>query len=200
MQIQEFKIIKLLFSINLPTLKLSEMDEKKVILVNENDEERGFMGKTEAHQKGELHRAFSVFILNDKGGMMLHKRADSKYHTPGLWTNACCSHPQPNETVLIAARRRLSEELGFTCDLEKLFNFTYRADFENGLTEHEFDHVFLGYYNGIPPFDTEEMSECDFFSTDLISTWVEKKPEEFTPWFKIAYPKVLNYLKSKTAE
>ncbi|HSU49504.1 MAG TPA: isopentenyl-diphosphate Delta-isomerase, partial [Segetibacter sp.] len=121
---------------------------EEVILVNELDEQIGKMEKMEAHSKGLLHRAFSVFIFNDQGEMLLQQRAVSKYHSGGLWTNACCSHPRPEEATEDAALRRLQEELGFTVSLAKIFDFRYNASFTNGLTEHEFDHVFVGTYNG----------------------------------------------------
>lgn len=116
----------------------------QVILVNELDQETGLMEKMEAHEKGLLHRAFSVFIMNDQGDMLLQQRALDKYHSGGLWTNACCSHPLPGEAVEAAAHRRLSEEMGFDCPLRELFQFTYRTEFDNGLIEHEYDHVWTG--------------------------------------------------------
>src|SRR5687767_9845264 len=120
----------------------------QVILVNENDEQLGVMDKMEAHHKGVLHRAFSIFIFNTKGEMLLQQRAEHKYHSGGLWTNACCSHPAPGEETNDAAERRLQEEMGFSTSLVKVLDFTYRAEFDNGLVEHEFDHVYLGLYNG----------------------------------------------------
>ena len=124
------------------------MENDKVILVNEHDDMVGIMDKMEAHQQGLLHRAFSIFIFNTKGEMLLQQRAFSKYHSGGLWTNACCSHPLPGEKTEDAAQRRLKEEIGFETSLEKIFDFVYKAAFENGLTEHEFDHVFAGEYEG----------------------------------------------------
>ena len=121
---------------------------EQVILVNEQDEQTGVMEKMEAHQKALLHRAFSVFIFNDKGELLLQQRASDKYHSGGLWTNTCCSHPNPDEETITAAQRRLKEEMGFTTKLSKAFDFIYKSEFSNGLTEHEFDHVFTGYYNG----------------------------------------------------
>src|SRR6188768_1448075 len=118
-----------------------------IILVDEQDRPTGTMGKMEVHEKALLHRAFSVFIFNDCGEMLLQQRAVKKYHSAGLWTNACCSHPRPGEDTLLAAQKRLQEELGFTTSLEKAFAFIYKASFENGLTEYEFDHVFTGVYN-----------------------------------------------------
>src|SRR5688572_9486804 len=127
---------------------------QEVILVNEFDEAIGSMEKMEAHEKALLHRAFSVFLFNKKGEMLLQKRAASKYHSPSLWTNACCSHPMPGEETKQAALRRLDEELGFTTSINKAFHFTYKAVFDNGLTEHEFDHVFVGEYQGAMQLNT----------------------------------------------
>src|SRR6056300_866438 len=124
--------------------------EEQVILVDENDNQIGLMPKMEAHEKALLHRAFSVFVLNEKGEMMLQQRAHSKYHSPGLWTNTCCSHQRDGEDNITAGKRRLMEEMGFVTELEELFSFTYKAAFDNGLTEHEFDHVMQGHYQGKP--------------------------------------------------
>jgi isopentenyl-diphosphate Delta-isomerase len=123
------------------------MELNEVILVDEQDVEIGSMEKLEVHQKGLLHRAFSVFVFNDKQELLLQQRALEKYHSPALWTNTCCSHPSPGETTISAARRRLQEEMGFDTELDFAFHFTYKAEFENGLTEHEFDHVFIGTFN-----------------------------------------------------
>lgn len=152
------------------------------------------MEKMEAHEKGLLHRAFSVFVFNSKGEWLLQQRADDKYHSPGLWTNTCCSHPQPGETVAQAAQRRLQEEMGFVTDLEKRFHFTYKADFDNGLTEHEFDHVFTGVYNGPIEPDQREVKSYRFVSSDLLKTQLQAEPHRFTAWFKIAYPQLEEYL------
>jgi isopentenyl-diphosphate delta-isomerase len=133
------------------------MAVKEVILVNESDEAIGAMEKMEAHRLGVLHRAFSVFIFNSNGHMLLQQRADTKYHSAGLWTNACCSHPAPGEEVKSAAERRLQEELGFKADIKRAFDFVYKASFNNGLTEHEYDHVFVGYYDGEIRPDQDEV-------------------------------------------
>lgn len=161
-----------------------------VILVNEADEEIGVMEKMEAHEKALLHRAFSVFLFNSKGEMLLQRRALSKYHSGGLWTNACCSHPRPGETNLEAATRRTFEELGFYPDLHRAFSFTYRADFENGLTEHEFDHVFVGEYEGPIVPDPNEVSEYAYRSLDEIRRQLIEAPSMYTEWFKIAFHQV----------
>ncbi|HEY9363172.1 MAG TPA: isopentenyl-diphosphate Delta-isomerase [Chitinophagaceae bacterium] len=164
-----------------------------VILVNEKDEALGSMEKMEAHRKGLLHRAFSVFIFNDKNEMLLQQRAMNKYHSAGLWTNACCSHPLPGESTADAAGRRLQEEMGFTTPLTKLFDFIYRADFENGLTEHEFDHVFTGEYNGDIHANKEEVTDYCFKPMEEIKQLLTLQPQLFTAWFALAFPRVENY-------
>ena len=126
------------------------------------------MDKLEAHEKGLLHRAFSVFIFNDQGQVMIHQRALSKYHSPGLWTNTCCSHQQMGETNLEAAHRRLGEEMGFDCDLEEIFEFIYRAEFSNGLIEHEYDHVLIGHYNELPNINPEEVNALEMGKPSLV--------------------------------
>jgi isopentenyl-diphosphate Delta-isomerase len=159
-----------------------------VILVNERDEEIGVMEKMEAHRKGILHRAFSIFIFNNKKEMLLQQRAVNKYHSGGLWTNACCSHPTPGEPTEAAALRRLKEELGFETLLEKVFDFTYEVSFENGLTENEFDHVFTGVYNGEINFDKHEVKDICFRSMEEIESDLQTHPYKFTAWFLIAFP------------
>lgn len=171
---------------------------EQVILVNERDEETGTSEKIEAHQKALLHRAFSVFIFNAKGEMLLQKRASGKYHSPGLWTNACCSHPRPGEKVEEAARRRLKEEMGFDTTLRKIFDFIYRTDFENGLTEYEFDHVYAGNYDGggLNP-DKQEVLDYCFRSVEDIRNDMESFPDKYSSWFSIAFPKVKDWLKKE---
>lgn len=166
------------------------MEEQQVILVNEADEPIGIMEKLEAHRRGLLHRAFSVFIFDRKGRMLLQQRAAEKYHGGLLWTNACCSHPFPGETVEAAAQRRLREELGFQTPLQKAFAFTYRADVENGLTEHEFDHVFTGTYEGRIEADRSEVADVKYLEMEQIKSDLEKTPEKFTAWFRLAFGKV----------
>jgi isopentenyl-diphosphate delta-isomerase len=161
---------------------------EEVVLVNEQDEETGTMEKLEAHFKGVLHRAFSIFIFNNKNEMLLQQRAANKYHSGGLWTNACCSHPRPGETVEDAAVRRLKEELGFETNLIKIFDFTYKASFENGLTEHEFDHVFTGAYNGEMNINKSEVQDVCFRSMDEIESNLQTHPYKFTAWFALAFP------------
>jgi len=169
-----------------------------VILVDEHDVQTGTMEKMEVHQKALLHRAFSIFIYNDKGEMLLQKRADKKYHSSGLWTNACCSHPKPGEETLTAAENRLLEEMGFYVPLTKAFDFVYKAPFDNGLTEHEFDHVFIGNYDGNITPNAKEVSDYCFKSTEEIANSIESHPQKYTEWFKIAFPKMEAYLQKQS--
>ncbi len=159
-----------------------------VILVDEADDPVGKMEKIEAHRKALLHRAFSVFIFNGKGEMLLQRRAAGKYHSPGLWTNACCSHPRPGEDTHAAALRRLGEELGFTTDLGKLFTFTYRTEFDNGLTEFEYDHVFVGRYDGDIHPDAAEVSDHCYRPLEEIRNGLRAHPQQYTSWFHLAFP------------
>jgi isopentenyl-diphosphate delta-isomerase len=163
------------------------MEEEQVILVNENDEQIGLMPKLEAHQKAMLHRAFSVFVFNDKGELLLQKRAASKYHSPNLWTNTCCSHQRAGETNLEAGKRRLQEEMGFTCDLKEVFNFIYKAPFDNGLTEHELDHVMVGFFKDVPKINEEEVDSYKWMSLEAVRSDLEIHPEYYTEWFKIIF-------------
>lgn len=148
----------------------------------------GVMEKMEAHRQALLHRAFSVFIFNSRGEMLLQQRAAEKYHSAGLWTNACCSHPRPGEDTGEAAVRRLQEELGFTTPLEKLFEFTYRTAYDNGLTEFEFDHVFIGTYEREISPDRAEVSDYRYQSIRDIEAELRSAPENFTSWFRLAFP------------
>ncbi|MFM2358492.1 MAG: hypothetical protein RLY16_485 [Bacteroidota bacterium] len=167
---------------------------QQVILVDENDAQIGIMEKMEAHEKALLHRAFSIFIFNSKGEMLLQKRALSKYHSGGLWTNACCSHPQPDQDLITAANNRLQEEMGFAVPLEKAFTFMYKAPFDNGLTEFEFDHVFTGVYEGIIRPNPEEVSDYCYKSIPDIEASIHSHPHKYTEWFKIAFPKIESHL------
>lgn len=169
----------------------------EVILVNEHDEQSGTMGKLEAHRQARLHRAFSVFIFNSKGDMLLQQRATAKYHSGGLWSNACCSHPRPGEETLKAANRRLKEEMGFETALDKIFHFTYKTAFANGLTEHEFDHVFAGRYEGEIEPDSMEVSNYTFKSMKEIKENLELSPQKYTAWFHIAFPKIHEWWQDK---
>jgi isopentenyl-diphosphate Delta-isomerase len=168
---------------------------EEVILVDEYDTPVGVMEKMEAHRKALLHRAFSVFIFNRKGEMLLQRRALSKYHSGGLWTNACCSHPRPEEDTRQAAGRRLSEELGFVVPLEKIFDFTYRSAFDNGLTEYEFDHVYVGYYDQDVHPNPEEVSEYRWLSPEAVQAELAASPSAYTSWFHLAYPLVREWWK-----
>ena len=166
----------------------------KVILVDKNDVAIGSMDKIEAHERALLHRAFSIFIFNNQGEMLLQQRADSKYHSAGLWTNACCSHPSPGEDTPTAAARRLKEELGFETQLKAVFTFTYKSEFENGLTENEFDHVFTGLYNGGIVADENEVKNFQYMSMDEIEKWIASEPAKFTAWFVIAFPLIKKWM------
>ena len=170
------------------------MKKENVVLVDRNDNPMGLMPKLEAHEKGVLHRAFSVFILNQKSQLMLQRRALDKYHSPGLWTNTCCSHPRESESNIEAGVRRLKEEMGFTTPLKPMFSFIYKSKFDNGLIEHEFDHVLLGYYDKQPFINTIEVSEWKWMSLDKIILEIKNKPEDFTVWFKIIFERFYNHL------
>lgn len=174
------------------------MEEEKVILVNEQDEPIGLMGKMEAHEKAVLHRAFSVFILNDQNEVMLQQRAAHKYHSPLLWTNTCCSHQRAGETNLEAGSRRLFEEMGFTTDLKELFHFIYKAPFDNGLTEHELDHVMVGRYNGVPQINSDEVNSWKWMSIESIKNDMSVSPKQYTVWFKIIFDEFYHYLEQHT--
>ena len=171
------------------------MTTEKVILVDENDLATGEMEKMEAHQKAVLHRAFSVFIFNNNHELMLQQRALSKYHSPGLWTNTCCSHPRPGENTEAAAHRRLMEEMGFDCEIHKIFDFIYKAKLDQGLTEHEFDHVFAGTFNANPKINHAEVESWKWMHLDDIAADMELDPEKYTVWFKIAFERVRGYLR-----
>lgn len=170
------------------------MEEEIVILVNESDEQIGLMPKLEAHQKAVLHRAFSVFILNDKNEIMLQQRARHKYHSPLLWTNTCCSHQRDGESNLDAGNRRLFEEMGFRAELKELFHFIYKAPFDNGLTEHELDHVMLGRYNGEPTINTEEVESWKWLTAEEIKRDMATNPDIYTVWFKIIFDEFYHFL------
>jgi len=164
--------------------------EERVILVNENDEAIGALEKMEAHLCPRLHRAFSVCLFNKQGEMLLQKRALHKYHCGGLWTNTCCSHPRVGEETINAAKRRLVEEMGIITDLTEVFNFTYQAEFDNGLFEYEFDHVFFGTFTGDPLINPEEVEDWKYLSLNEIETEFLENPEKYTPWFKLIVTKI----------
>ena len=168
-----------------------------VVLVDLNDQPLGKMEKMEAHEKGILHRAFSAFIFNDKNELILQQRAFSKYHSPGLWTNTCCSHPRDGEDTEVAVHRRMIEEMGFDCPVHEVFHFTYKADVGQGLTEHEFDHVFIGKYNHKPTINPEEVNEWKYMKMVEIRKDMQQNPEKYTVWFRIAFDKVEHFLQAE---
>lgn len=174
------------------------MEEEKVILVNEFDEPVGLMPKLEAHQKAMLHRAFSIFILNDKNEIMLQQRASHKYHSPMLWTNTCCSHQREGETNVQAGNRRLFEEMGFETEVKELFHFIYKAPFDNGLTEHELDHVMIGYYNDAPQINPEEVEDWKWMKIDEVKNDIVLHPEKYTVWFKIIFDEFYHFIDENT--
>lgn len=171
--------------------------EEQVILVNEKDEPIGLMGKMEAHEKGLLHRAFSVFVFNSKQEVLLQQRAACKYHSPNLWTNTCCSHPRVGETNQQAGERRLQEEMGLQVPLQEVFSFIYKAPFDNGLTEHEYDHVLVGYSDAQPQINPEEVASWKWLSLEAIKEDILQAPERYTAWFKIIFEEFYHHLLSK---
>ncbi len=170
------------------------MQEELVVLVDEQDNEVGLMPKMEAHEKAVLHRAFSVFVLNEKKELMLQQRAGSKYHSPLLWTNTCCSHQRQGEDSIAAGKRRLQEEMGFVTDIEEIFTFIYKAPFDNGLTEHELDHVLLGHFEDAPVINPEEVESWKWMSLDAIQADIAENPETYTAWFKIVFNRFKDHL------
>ena len=172
--------------------------KEQVILVDKEDNPIGLMEKIEAHEKALLHRAFSVFVFNNKGELMLQQRAAEKYHSPLLWTNTCCSHQRDGETSLEAGKRRLQEEMGFVCELEEVFWFIYKAPFDNGLTEHELDHVMVGKFDNAPVINKEEVEAYKWMKLEDVKNDIEKQPEIYTEWFKIifkeSYQKISNFI------
>jgi len=169
---------------------------EQVVLVNEHDEDIGYMEKMEAHEKGLLHRAFSVFVFNSKQELLLQQRAIEKYHSGGLWTNTCCSHPRKEETVLAAAHRRLDEEMGLECALEQKFSFIYKAELDQGLTEHELDHVLVGVTDIEPIINPAEVHAWKYKSMQAIQQDMKEHPEAYTEWFKIIFERVYEEINS----
>lgn len=163
--------------------------EEQVILVNENDAEIGVMSKLPAHQAGKLHRALSVFIFNSENELLLQRRASQKYHSADLWSNTCCSHPRPAENIQHAARRRLLEEMGLSCVLKEIFSFVYKVQLENGLTEYEFDHVFVGYCDDKPKPDSKEVSDWVYLGKEVLIEEIAAQPQDYSEWFKICIQK-----------
>lgn len=166
---------------------------ERVILLDENNNEIGTEEKMNAHREGKLHRAFSIFVFNPKGEMLIHKRAKGKYHCEGLWTNTCCSHPRPGEITEEAVHRRLKEEMGLDCNLNEIFSFTYKIKFDNGLFEHEHDHVFTGVFDGEPKPDPEEVEEWKWVSTKELLNDIKENPGKYTYWFKEAVNRVVSH-------
>ena len=171
------------------------MSEEKVNLVDKNDNQVGLMPKLEAHEKGLLHRAFSIFIFNSRYELLLQKRASSKYHSGGLWTNTCCSHPREGEDTLDAANRRLDEEMGIKTSLRKVYDFIYKAELDNQLTEHEFDHVFYGVCDRDPNLNKDEAEDFKWVDMETLNNDIIKNEDNYTVWFKIAFEYFYNYLK-----
>jgi isopentenyl-diphosphate delta-isomerase len=176
---------------------MSTVAEQMLVLVDEKNNPLGLMGKMEVHEKALLHRAFSVFIFNRKGDMLLQRRAIKKYHSGGLWTNACCSHPLWEETPVQAAQRRMQEELGFVTELEHAFDFIYKAKLDNNLTEHEYDHVLIGAYDGKIQPNEDEVGDYCFISMRDLKASVEQYPLKYTEWFKIALPLLEQHFSEK---
>ncbi len=170
------------------------MREEQVILVDENDREMGVLEKMEAHRNPVLHRAISVFIINTKGEWLLQQRAFDKYHSRGLWTNACCSHPRPGERNVEAAKRRLREEMGMEAELTELFHFIYREQLENGLTEYELDHVFVGISDELPRINIDEVHHYKYVTYRELKKDIEKNPGSYTVWFLKIVDRVNEYL------
>lgn len=165
-----------------------------VVLVDDLDTSLGTMDKLEAHQKGLLHRAFSVLVFNSQRELLIHRRAMGKYHSGGLWTNTCCSHPMPEEDTMDAAHRRLEEEMGFDCPIVPVFQFQYEAKLDRGLTEKEYDHVFLGIFDGKPRPNTLEVMDFRYVALEDLKEEMNSDPSQFTEWFKIIIDKLEPYL------
>lgn len=172
-------------------MEKSGMTSRPIVLVDLHDHPLGYMEKMEAHEKGLLHRAVSVFLFNPQGEWLLQRRAFTKYHSGGLWSNACCTHPYPEESPGQAAERRLPEELGISCPLEQLFCFIYRAKLDHGLTEYEYDYIYTGRTTGLPQINPREAAEWGYFTTSLLSYDLKAHPESYTVWFRKLFPEVL---------
>ena len=172
------------------------MSEEKVVLVDKKDFQLGLMPKLEAHRKGVLHRAFSVFVFNSSKLLLMQKRSSLKYHSPGLWTNTCCSHQRDGESTVDAAKRRLNEEMGLNVDLKETFSFIYKANLENGLIEHEFDHVLVGFTDFNPKINTNEVEDWKWIDLSFLELDLDKNPNIYTEWFKIIFKRVKGYLEN----
>ena len=172
------------------------MSEEKVVLVDKEDFQLGLMPKLEAHRKGVLHRAFSVFVFNSSKLLLMQKRSSLKYHSPGLWTNTCCSHQRDGESTVDAAKRRLNEEMGLNVDLKETFSFIYKANLENGLIEHEFDHVLVGFTDFNPKINTNEVEDWKWIDLSFLELDLDKNPNIYTEWFKIIFKRVKSYIEN----
>jgi len=170
------------------------MEKENVVLVDVYDNEIGVMEKMEAHEKGVLHRAFSVFIFNSEGEILLQKRSSEKYHSGGLWSNTCCSHPRVGEGLDSATSRRLMEEMGMSTALFPIFSFQYKSNLDHDMIENELDHVFIGYSNDIPVPNKDEVETYCYMSPDLLALGFEKHPDEYTTWLKICFKELMNYI------
>lgn len=173
------------------------MIEEQVILVNEHDVQIGLMPKMEAHEKAVLHRAFSVFVFNAKNELMLQQRAAHKYHSPLLWTNTCCSHQRNGESNIEAGTRRLKEEMGFVTPLKETTSFIYKASFDNGLTEHELDHIMVGYFENLPIINPDEVESWKWMPLEAVKADVDIRPELYTEWFKIIFKKFYEHINTR---
>jgi len=166
------------------------MAEELLILVDENDNELGVMEKIAVHEKGLLHRAFSVFVFNSQNELLLQQRADEKYHSPGLWSNTCCSHPLSGEIVADAVKRRMEEEMGMQCRTDFKFSFIYKIKFENGLTEHEFDHVYFGINDDLPNPNPHEVKDWKYIKLQQLKEEISLYPEKYSAWLQICFPTI----------
>lgn len=174
------------------------MVKQQIVLVDKNNRKIGVEEKIKAHKEGKLHRAFSIFIFNSRGELLIQQRAKTKYHSGGLWSNTVCSHPKPNETYNQAVHRRLNEEMGFNCKLKKLFCFIYNAGFQNGLIENEYDCVFIGKFDGNPKPNPQEIMDYKWVSMKELKQEIIKNPNKFSVWLKIALNRI-KYLQIKEA-
>ena len=172
------------------------MDKEKVVLVDKKDVQLGLMPKLEAHWKGVLHRAFSIFIFNSSRMLLMQKRSSQKYHSPGLWTNTCCSHQRDGERTIDAAKRRLNEEMGLNVDLKETFSFIYKANLKNGLIEHEFDHVLVGFTDFSPNININEVEDWKWVDLSFLERDLDKNPSVYTEWFKIIFNRVKGYIET----
>jgi len=170
-----------------------------VILVDQNDQPIGTREKLQTHQDGALHRALSIFVFNSNGQMLLQQRAYGKYHSGGLWSNTCCTHPRPDESTLEAAHRRLREEMGFDCELVEIFSFTYHAELDMNLIEHEYDHVFVGLYEHDPHLNADEAEAWKWMDVPALQDDLKERSDVYTPWFKIAFNKITPWLEKPSA-